>query len=47
MYVSTAFCHCEEKVLEERVYPCHADPHHVIKLCQMMDEKSLLDLTPK
>lgn len=39
VYVSTAYCHLDQKVLEEKLYPSPMDPHKVIKSCELMDEE--------
>nr|CAD7590335.1 unnamed protein product [Timema genevievae] len=47
IHLSTAFCHCDELELEEKVYPSPADPHDVIKLVQWLDDDTLRNLTPR
>ncbi|BES94747.1 Male sterility protein [Nesidiocoris tenuis] len=39
VYVSTAYCHLDQKVLMEELYPSPMDPHKVIKSCELMDEE--------
>ncbi|KAK9738277.1 Male sterility protein [Popillia japonica] len=46
VHVSTAYCHLSEKVLYEKAYPAHADPHYVIKTVEHMDEKVVDTITP-
>ncbi|XP_049942017.1 putative fatty acyl-CoA reductase CG5065 [Schistocerca serialis cubense] len=38
VYISTAYCHLEEKVLHEKAYPPPADPHKTIKFCENMSD---------
>ncbi|XP_034241775.1 putative fatty acyl-CoA reductase CG5065 [Thrips palmi] len=45
VYVSTAFCNCEQEVLEERVYRPKVDPHQVMRLCRESDPDTLQTLT--
>lgn len=47
VYVSTAFCHCELDVMEERVYETPVKPEDIMRICQWMDEKSMEAITPK
>ncbi|KAJ1526768.1 hypothetical protein ONE63_008343 [Megalurothrips usitatus] len=46
VYTSTAFCQCEEDVLEERVYPARVDPAIVIELSEKLDEPTLEAIRP-
>ncbi|KAK3911267.1 Putative fatty acyl-CoA reductase, partial [Frankliniella fusca] len=45
-YTSTAFCQCTEEVVEERTYEPPFDPHRLMALCDMFDEKSLESIAP-
>ncbi|XP_049942289.1 fatty acyl-CoA reductase 1-like [Schistocerca serialis cubense] len=47
MYVSTSFCHSDQPVLEERLYPAKADPEKIMDIVSWMDEDLLEALTPK
>lgn len=47
VYVSTAFCNCEQDVLEERVYPPRVDPHYIIKLCSESTTETIQSLAPE
>nr|CAD7431212.1 unnamed protein product [Timema monikensis] len=47
IHLSTAFCHCDQYELEEKVYPSPADPHDVIKLVQWLDDDTLRIITPR
>ncbi|KAG7214156.1 hypothetical protein KM043_001507 [Ampulex compressa] len=46
-YVSTAYCHLEEKVLGEQPYPPPADPHKIIKCVEWMDDDVVEAMTDK
>lgn len=47
VYVSTAYCHLEEKVLEEKGYPPYCDPHELIKTVEWMDDDIVDSMTRK
>lgn len=47
MHVSTAYCQCDEEVLEERGYPPPHNPFTVIEMSQKMDSDFLEFITPK
>ncbi|CAG9814945.1 unnamed protein product, partial [Phaedon cochleariae] len=47
VHVSTAYCHLHERVLEERVYPPPANPHHLIKTAEWMTDEMIDTITPK
>lgn len=47
VHLSTAFCHCEERLLEERVYPPLRDPHEVMRVVDFLDDASLRAITPE
>ncbi|KAI4454517.1 male sterility protein 2-related [Holotrichia oblita] len=46
VHVSTSYCHLSEKILYEKAYPAHADPHYIIKTVEHMDEKLVESITP-
>ncbi|XP_044017829.1 putative fatty acyl-CoA reductase CG5065 [Aphidius gifuensis] len=46
-HISTAYCHLEEKVLEEKPYPPPADPHKIIKCVEWMDDDVVEAMTAK
>lgn len=39
LYVSTAYCHLNEKVLHEKAYPPPADPHKVIRAMELLEDE--------
>ncbi|KAL0280988.1 UNVERIFIED_CONTAM: hypothetical protein PYX00_002124 [Menopon gallinae] len=47
VYVSTAYCHLEEKVLEEKGYAPYCDPHELIKTVEWMDDDIVNSMTRK
>ncbi|XP_020291327.1 putative fatty acyl-CoA reductase CG5065 isoform X1 [Pseudomyrmex gracilis] len=47
VYISTAYCHLEEKVLKEKTYPPPADPHEIIKYVEWMDDNVVESMTDK
>jgi len=47
VYVSTAFTHVNEPVIEEKVYPPIADWHKMIEVAETLDEHSLNIFTAK
>lgn len=47
IHISTAYCHLNEKLLEERAYPPPHDPHQVITTMETLDDETILKLTPK
>ncbi|XKL65276.1 hypothetical protein PGB90_008696 [Kerria lacca] len=46
MYVSTSYCHLNEKVLHEQAYPPPADPHKIIRTMELLDDE-LVNLISK
>ncbi|XP_031638474.1 putative fatty acyl-CoA reductase CG5065 [Contarinia nasturtii] len=46
-HVSTAYCQCNEEVLEERAYAAPNDPLAIATLCKHLDNDILEYLTPK
>lgn len=47
VHVSTTYCHCDETILEERVYDAPHDPRKLLDLVTWLDESLLVTLTPK
>lgn len=46
-HVSTAYCHCNENVLEERYYPANENPFGVIEMVKLLKDDTLEMITPK
>ncbi|XP_014485814.1 PREDICTED: putative fatty acyl-CoA reductase CG5065 [Dinoponera quadriceps] len=46
-YISTAYCHLDEKILGQRTYPPPTDPHNVIKCVEWMDDDLVEAMTDK
>ncbi|KRT84622.1 epimerase, partial [Oryctes borbonicus] len=46
VHVSTSYCHLGERLLYEKAYPAHADPHQVIKTVEWMKEDLVDVMTP-
>jgi alcohol-forming fatty acyl-CoA reductase len=46
-YMSTAYCHLNEKLLLEKPYPPPTDPHRIIKAVEWLDEATVHGLTEK
>lgn len=46
-HVSTAYCQCNEDVLEERAYKAPNDPQAIATMTKHLDENTLEYLTPK
>lgn len=46
-HMSTAYCHCNEDVLEERYYPANENPFGVIKMVELLKDDTLNMITPK
>ncbi|XP_045465464.1 uncharacterized protein LOC123674585 [Harmonia axyridis] len=46
-HISTAYCHLEEKELFEKAYEPPSNPHHIIKLCEWLEEEDIELITPK
>ncbi|KAK6633631.1 hypothetical protein RUM43_001220 [Polyplax serrata] len=46
-HMSTAYCHLEEKILEERSYPPLCNPHDLIKSMEWMEDDVAETLTQK
>jgi fatty acyl-CoA reductase len=47
VHISTTYCNCDRKVVEEIVYPPHADWREIINIVENTDEHILDVLTPK
>lgn len=47
VYISTAFCNSDFKLLEEKIYPEHGDWRMALKLAQSVDDQTLNTLTTK
>lgn len=47
IHLSTAFCHVDKEILEEKVYDSPYDPHDIMRIVKWMDLKSLNTITPK
>ena len=47
MHLSTAYCNCDRNVLEEVLYPAHADWRKMIEIAENTDEHTLNILTEK
>lgn len=46
LHLSTAFCCCDQEVLQEKVYECSHSPYDLMRCAEWMDEKSLDAVTP-
>lgn len=46
-HVSTAYCHCNEDVLEERYYPASENPYGVMEMVDLLKDETLALITPK
>ncbi|KAJ9600161.1 hypothetical protein L9F63_009571 [Diploptera punctata] len=47
VHVSTCYCHCDKKVVEERMYPAPVDWRKYIEIAETVDEEILTILTKK
>uniref|UniRef100_A0A8D8LSN1 Fatty acyl-CoA reductase n=1 Tax=Cacopsylla melanoneura TaxID=428564 RepID=A0A8D8LSN1_9HEMI len=47
IHFSTAFCHPEQEVLEEKLYPSPVNPHDVMRAMEWMDDETIKALTPR
>ena len=43
VHVSTAYCHCDRKVINEQFYPVSQDPEALIKLLELPEVRRQLD----
>lgn len=46
-YISTSYCHLNEKLLMEKPYPPPADPHKVIKAVEWLEDDVVDGITSK
>lgn len=46
-HVSTAYCQCNEEVLEERAYKAPHNPTGIATMTQLLDDEVLESLTPQ
>lgn len=47
VHVSTAYCHCQEEVLEEKFYATDMDVYELLEMTKTMSDKELKKITPK
>jgi len=47
VYVSTSYCQCNERVLEERAYSVPHNPFVILEMVEKLDENSLKKITPR
>jgi hypothetical protein len=47
LHVSTVYCYCDRPLVEEVMYPPHADWKDMIRIAENCDEHTLNILTPK
>ncbi|XP_066904622.1 putative fatty acyl-CoA reductase CG5065 [Halyomorpha halys] len=47
VHISTAYCHLDQKVLEEKPYPSATDPYKIITSCELMDEELVESVSDK
>lgn len=47
VHVSTAYCQCNEEVLEERAYKASHDPLGIATMSQLLDNEVLDAITPR
>lgn len=47
IHTSTAFCHCDVDLMEEKVYPPPHNPMDIIRLVNWMDDVTLDKITPE
>ncbi|XP_065220769.1 putative fatty acyl-CoA reductase CG5065 [Planococcus citri] len=47
VYISTAFCCCENFTVEEKIYPAKHNPYDIINLTQWMEPEFLEKITPQ
>ncbi|XP_025261932.1 putative fatty acyl-CoA reductase CG5065 isoform X2 [Camponotus floridanus] len=47
IYLSTAFCHVDQKEIDERIYDSSNDPEDILKLVQYLNEDTIDRITPK
>ena len=39
VHVSTAYCHLDEDIVKEQIYPPPRNPHDVIKICECLENE--------
>ena len=39
--VSTAYCNCELKQIDEKIYPAPVDPQSILDICNILDAEKL------
>lgn len=47
VHVSTSYCHCDEVVLEEKLYKAPHNPRKILEMVSWMDDDLLKTVTPK
>jgi fatty acyl-CoA reductase len=47
IHISTAYCHLNEPVLYEKLYPPPADPHKIIKCAEWLEDGVINAMTKK
>ncbi|XP_050530982.1 putative fatty acyl-CoA reductase CG5065 [Daktulosphaira vitifoliae] len=47
VHVSTAYCNCNRKEVEEHMYPISSDPDKIVQCVNCLDEKLLESITPQ
>jgi fatty acyl-CoA reductase len=47
LHVSTSYCHLNERVLYEKLYPSPADPHKIIKCIEWLEDEVVEAMTKK
>ena len=47
LHVSTTYCNVDRQVIDEQLYPPHADWRETIRIAELADEQALRVLTPK
>jgi len=47
VHVSTAFCHVDVEVMEEKIYDTPISPKDIMRMCEWMDEQSLDIIQPR
>lgn len=46
-HVSTAYCHCNEDVVEEKYYPSAENPYGIMEMVKLLNKDIIDDITPK
>lgn len=47
VHVSTAYCNCDKREINESVYPSPVDAHKVMNVVKVLDEEMLDVITPQ